>query len=312
MRRALLGGIAAFLLGTASAYLVPTSISRVPCRETIDLERLRCAPERSKALEVHIWADPDVMLPRGSLEAGIRLATEMMDEQGIPLYTRIVDTSLTAQYGPGTHLPDGVVGLDIFRNDRYKEALVRYGGYDKKKEELNPTAGYALLPERLALAVVNSIDVENSQMCPSLLPLRIATLLLHEIGHLQGLVHPDLLPESETMRTDIKMYLAADFPNVMNHNILGQTAQRWEKTCTEPDKLTTKQLEIAFDPVQGAQMRDAINGGKIWQTLEKNKFLYAAYVAEYECLLGERGIPIDPKKPVNCSLYGEEQSASKP
>lgn len=290
MRRALLGGIAAILLGAASAYLVPTSISRVPCRETTDLERLHCVPERSKRLEVHIWADPDILLPPRALEAGIRLATEMMDEQGIPLYTHIVKESLAAQYGSGSRLPDGVVGVDILRENHYVAELKRYGKYDEKEESVNPTAGYALLPERLSLAAVRDTDMEEYKWCPGMLPLRIATLLLHEIGHLEGLIHPDLLLIAGTACSDIKLHTKPEIIwNIMKHDILGYTWARWLNAChIEPERLTAENLGIGFDPVQGLQMRDAISGGAVWQTMTEKKFEYQAYVRDYESRIEAR------------------------
>jgi len=313
MRRALLGGVAAFLLGTSLASSTPIAHSPTACKETFDLERLQCVPEQSKPLEMRVWVDPDMLLPQEALDAGIRLATEMMYEQGIPLHTQIVKESHTTQYGPGVSLPERVVGVEILREHSYTQGLKGYGVYNEQDEVRTPSAGYAIVPERVALALVRSIDVEDSERCPSTLPLRIATLFLHEIGHLEGLIHPDLIATNGVTCSGIDLYVEPDILwNVMNHDILGLTTGRRVSACnTAPKDLTTKDLGIWFDPIQGTQMRDAIEGGAVWQTLKDSNFSYTTYVDEYQHRIRAREYLAKAYgRPETCTSGEEEQPAS--
>ncbi len=245
--------------------------------QTADLERTLGAVPKTAHVTISMEIDPRLPFPQSYGDAITRIIVQELAHKGIE-----------AQVVPG-RAPAGAAdhsGIAILTPAGFLERLSPGTRPDPNQPLL--AQGYAQLPQRTALIAITPEFVGAYELCPASSILRIAAVALHEFGHVNGLIHPDIDVEG----SDLPLQTVEHKGNLMHYDLLDRTTFGIPSDRCEMERpLTRADLAATFDPLQGRQLRSAITGGAVWNALRDAAFDYPTYVQRYRDGLQTRAAP---------------------
>jgi len=245
--------------------------------QVTDLERDLATVPKTARITLAIEIDPRLPFPQSYGDAVTRIVVQELAHKGI-----------SAHVVPGP-APVGLAdhaGIAILTPTGFLERL----SPDTRPDTSQPllAQGYGQLPERTALIAITPEFIGAYELCPAASVLRIAAVALHEFGHVNGLIHPDIDVEG----SDLPLQTVERKGNLMHYDLLDRvTFGIPPERCEMQYALTRADLAATFDSLQGRQLRSAITGGAVWRALQDTEFSYSQYVKRYRDGLQMRAEP---------------------